>query len=291
MIPTEDRYIAVRNSHAQILKEWLPYKSTALPMDIYQKIFNIDDDIIIITGACGGLGRQIARIILEAGATAVCLDQDSHRLPALVNVLGQKKACDTMVCDVTSSDSISSVLEQVMAKYHRIDALINCAGILGQSHSIFDIEESDWDQVQQVNLKGTWLMSTAVARVMRSQKQGRIVNISSSLGLRSQPQRLHYAASKAGVEHLTRNMALEWAKEGIQVNCLAPGWMNTPMVEDILSGPQGSHWRHTIPLSRAADPEELAGALLLLCSSASSYMTGSILRVDGGYCLNGIASP
>ncbi len=147
----------------------------------------------------------------------------------------------------------------------------------------------EWDAVMTNNLRATWQMSTIIAGYMLDKKiHGRIVNISSSLVGRTQLKRIHYAASKAGVEHLTRDMAIELVKKNIRVNCFAAGWLATPMVKKILDGPEGDHWRKTIPMGRAADPHELTGALLLLASRASSYMTGSVLRVDGGYSYRGI---
>jgi 3-oxoacyl-[acyl-carrier protein] reductase len=136
------------------------------------------------------------------------------------------------------------------------------------------------------------MMATYISKYMiANQLAGRIINISSSLGLRSQLKRIPYATSKAAVEHLTRNLAMELIQHGIRVNCLAPGWMNTNMVKNILAGEEGEKWRASIPMRRAAEPAELAGPLLLLASQASSYMTGTILRVDGGYAYCGIELP
>jgi 3-oxoacyl-[acyl-carrier protein] reductase len=166
--------------------------------------------------------------------------------------------------------------------------LVNSAGILSADNPMFEVQASDWDAVMNVNLKATWQVSKFVADYMIQNKTaGRIVNISSSLGGRSQLKRIDYATSKAGVEHLTRNMAMELVKSNIRVNCLAPRWLATPMVQDILNGPQGPHWRKAIPMGRAANPEELTGSLLLLASKASSYMTGSVLLVDDGYAYRG----
>jgi NAD(P)-dependent dehydrogenase (short-subunit alcohol dehydrogenase family) len=146
--------------------------------------------------------------------------------------------------------------------------------------------------VLNVNLKGTWMVATEVSRYMVEHAiEGRVINISSSLGFRSQLKRVPYATSKAAVEHLTRNVAMELVKHKIRVNCLAPGWMRTEMVKNVLDGPEGEKWRNAIPMRRAADPIELTGALLLLASKASSYMTGTVIRVDGGYSYCGIELP
>jgi NAD(P)-dependent dehydrogenase (short-subunit alcohol dehydrogenase family) len=199
-----------------------------------------------------------------------------------VNVLAQ-------VCDVTRKPDILRLIRNAHDKFGSIDVLINCAGILGLDSFLLAVTEQDWDAILNVNLKGTWMTATEVSRYMVEHViEGSIINISSSLGFRSQLKRVPYAASKAAVEHLTRNMAMELVQYKIRVNCLAPGWMNTDMVKNILDGPEGSRWRNAIPMRRAAEPAELTGALLLLASKASSYMTGTVIRVDGGYSYCGI---
>ncbi len=254
------------------------------------ELFSMDHEVVIVTGAAGGLGSELARILAAANATVVLVDIDEKALAELCHELtSQGLSAIAKVCDITHAQAIETLVEDVDAEYQRIDALVNCAGILGSNEYMFNIEPDEWDAVMNINLKATWQMSTCIASYMLGKKiHGRIVNISSSLGGRAQLKRIHYATSKAGVEHLTRNMAMELVKKNIRVNCLAPGWLATPMVKDILDGPEGKHWRKTIPMGRAADPQELTGALLLLASRASSYMTGSVLRVDGGYSYRGI---
>lgn len=247
-------------------------------------IFSIKNHVVILTGAVGGLGSELAKILVNSGAFVVLVDTNTKKLETLNKNLSSDALIQ--VCDVTNAKEIKNLIANVHKHYQKIDVLINCAGILGADHFIFEIEEPDWDRVMEVNLKGTWLISTLVAKYMvDNQIKGNIVNISSSLGVRTQLKRLHYATSKAAVEHLTRNMAMELIPYGIRVNCLAPGWMATEMVREILEGPEGEKWRQIIPMKREAQPEELIGPLLLLASNASSYMTGAILRVDGGYSL------
>ena len=147
----------------------------------------------------------------------------------------------------------------------------------------------EWNAAMTINLKAPWQISTSIAGCMLGKNiRDRIVNISSSVSGRAQQTRIHYATSKAGVEHLARNMATELVKQKIWVNCLAPGSLSTPIVKDIFDGPEGEHWRKTIPMGRAADPQDLAGAFLLLASRASSFTTGGVLRVDGSYSYRGI---
>jgi len=257
---------------------------------ISNDIFNISDDVIIVTGAGGGLGSELALMLAQAKARVILIDKilsSMDEIASKLNAMGLSYC--KFSCDITDSAMVKSTIKQIYDKYGCIDAIVNCAGILGADDTLFNITEADWNQVMAVNLTGTWLMATEVARYMKNQTSGgRIVNISSSLGGRAQSQRVHYATSKAGIEHLTRNMAMELIDFSIRVNCLAPGWVATPMVASILDGAEGGCWKKSIPMHRAANPKELMGPLLLLVSNASSYMTGSCLRVDGGYSYCGI---
>lgn len=253
--------------------------------------FFLDNQVAIVTGASGGLGQQLVNILLDANAYVVLVDNNKSRLEEFSQKLPSRQIL-SLVGDVSYKNDILKIIANTHQKFGKIDILINCAGVLGPDVSMFNVSENDWDQVMAANVKGTWLASTEIAKYMIEHKiKGSIVNISSSLGLCAQQNRIAYAPSKAAVEHLTRNMAMELVKYNIRVNCLAPGWMNTPMTQSILEGPNGKKWCQVIPMRRAADPEELAGPILLLASQASSYMTGSILRVDGGYSYCGIELP
>lgn len=257
------------------------------------KQFSLQNEVAVVTGAAGGLGRELVKILYDAGASLVLADTNTASLKLFakeIDPLGQRVLIQQ--CDVTNEKDIVCLIKNANSHFNKIDILVNCAGILGSDALLFDLTVADWDRVFDVNLKGSWLAATHVSQYMATQHiEGRIINISSSLGLRSQLKRVPYASSKAAVEHLTRNLAMELVQYRIRVNCLAPGWMNTPMVEEILNGPDGKKWRATIPMGRAADPSELAGPLILLASKASSYMTGTVLRVDGGYAYCGIELP
>lgn len=255
--------------------------------------FSLENRVVMITGATGGLGKELMKIVIAAGAKVVLVDIAKDNLVALNETLDLSEDKYLIhVCDITKKPAIVELITATENKFGRIDVLINSAGVLGPDALMFDIDESDWDKVMNINLKGTWMISTEVARFMvKNHTNGNIINVSSGLGYRSHLRRVAYATSKAGVEHMTRNMAMELVQYGIRVNCLAPGWINTPMVEKILNGPQGKKIRKTIPMRRAADANELMGALLLLASDASSYMTGNILRVDGGLSYCGVEEP
>lgn len=255
--------------------------------------FSLEHQVAVVMGAAGGLGRELVKILADAGASVVLADTDELALMALskeIDPSGKKVLIQK--CDVTKEQDILCLIDHVNSQFKAIDVLVNCAGILGPDELLFDLSEPDWDAVLNVNVKGSWLAAKHISQYMATHHiQGRIVNISSSLGLRSQLKRVPYATSKAAVEHLTRNLAMELVKYDIRVNCLAPGWMNTNMVKEILDGANGQQWRNAIPMGRAANPSELTGPLLLLASKASSYMTGSILRVDGGYSYCGVELP
>lgn len=255
--------------------------------------FSLENQVAVVTGAAGGLGQELVKILLDAGANVVLADLNENKLKTFSNTLdpGSQNTMPVL-CNITKKKDISDLIKRTEDRFSSIDILVNCAGILGNDCPMDEVTEAQWDEVMEINLKGTWLVSTEIAKFMIERAiQGRIINISSSLGLRAQLKRIAYAPSKAGVEHLTRNMAMELVLSKIRVNCLAPGWMNTPMVKELLEGPEGKRWQQAIPMRRAAEPEELAGPLLLLASKASSYMTGTILRVDGGYAYCGIELP
>ena len=238
--------------------------------------FSLENQVAVVTGAAGGLGRELVKILYDAGAHLVLADTDEASLRLVLQATDPTgKRVRIQQCDVTNEQDILSLIEDTNNHFKRIDILVNCAGVLGSDAALFDQTAEDWDRVFDVNLKGSWMAATHISQYMVAQ----------------QLKRVPYASSKAAVEHLTRNMAMELVQYEIRVNCLAPGWMNTPMVEGILNGPNGKKWRAAIPMGRAAEPSELAGPLLLLASMASSYMTGTVLRVDGGYAYCGIELP
>ena len=204
--------------------------------------FLMKDEVTVVTGAGGGLGSELVKILAAAEATVVLVDQNIHLIQTLAENLHQQGGQATAYeCDVTDPEAIKELIASIDKDHGRLDVLVNSAGILGADNPMFEVQAFDWDAVMNVNLKATWQVSTFVADYMiKNQTAGRIVNISSSLGGRSQLKRIHYATSKAGVEHLTRNMAMELVKSNIRVNCLAPGWLATSMGSRHLKWPSRS---------------------------------------------------
>lgn len=246
--------------------------------------FKLRGKTALITGASGGLGWHFARTLAAAGARTILA---ARRLDRLVRLEEEIEAAggDALVTelDVTDAASVESAFDEAQAATGGVDILINNSGVAIGRPAV-DIEEEDWDRVVDTNLKGAWLMARAFARrAIEREAGGSIVNIASILGLRVAKGVAPYSASKAALEHLTGALALEWARYGIRVNTIAPGYFETEMNEGFLDNEAGQATLKRIPLRRAGNVAELDGALLLLAGGASSYMTGSTLVVDGGH--------
>jgi len=243
----------------------------------------LDGKIALITGAGSGIGRQLAKTLSGAGATVVLAARRKEKLQETANEVDA--AGGTAHCvdlDVTSSDSIRDCFAKTLADVGTPDVLVNNAGVAKQNY-LLDQTEEEWDIVLDTDLKGVFMVGQAAARAMiAAEKPGSIVNIASILGLAVAKSLAPYCAAKAGVVSLTRTMALEWVRHGIRVNGIAPGYFMTEMNEDQLRSKEGEYLKKMIPMRRIGDLDELGGPLLLLATDAGSYMTGSIITVDGG---------
>jgi len=245
--------------------------------------FDLSGKAAIVTGASSGLGRHAARSLAAAGAKVALA---ARRLEPLVELEKQIAARDgraiPLRLDVTDPASVADCVKAAETELGPISILVNNAGI-GDSKPALEVSEADWDGVVDTNLKGAWLMAQAVAEHMtRLGHGGSIVNIASILGLAGSGQVAPYCASKGGLVNLTRALAVEWARHGIRVNALAPGYIETDINRGFLNSASGEALRQRVPLRRFGNADDLDGALLLLASDAGRYITGSVLVVDGG---------
>jgi NAD(P)-dependent dehydrogenase (short-subunit alcohol dehydrogenase family) len=249
-------------------------------------LFDVSKEIVLITGASQGLGRQFARVLSAHGAAVVLAARQTSKLKSLeeeIKAKGGRAAAVAM--DVTDTASIASAIDAAEAALGPVTVLINNAGIAVEKTAI-DQTEADWDAVIGANLKGAYFTATEIARRMIARKQdGNIVNIASVLGFGVMKFLSPYTISKAGIVQATKAMALELAGSRIRVNALAPGYIDTEMNHDFWATPAGEKLTKRIPQRRVGSESDLDGAILLLASSASRYMTGSVVTVDGGFLL------
>jgi NAD(P)-dependent dehydrogenase (short-subunit alcohol dehydrogenase family) len=251
-------------------------------------LLNLEGKTAIVTGAAGGLGSVVAVGLAKQGARIVLADiADSGLEKTLEDV---RKAGGPALCihaDVTSRKSVQAMMDQAVKAFDRIDILINNAGISARGPAE-SLEESDWDRVIAVNLKGPFLCSQAAGRVMIGQKAGSIVNVASVVGQRGLLHRhdlaVAYCCSKGGLIQLTKALAAEWACHGIRVNAVAPTYLQTDLTNHLFENPDfKSFVLGKIPLGRLPTPQEVVGAVAFLASEASSMVTGHVLDIDGGW--------
>lgn len=231
--------------------------------------------VVVVTGASGGIGRATCAAFLERGATVVGLDRT---LPADGGVAG----VEHRVVDVTDVARIRSTTDAIVEQYGHIDVWVNNAGSLSRTPSL-DLEPEAWDATLDVNLRGTFFGAQAAARHMSERGSGSIVNLSSYAGIKARPNCADYAAAKAGIAHLTACLALEWGPLGIRVNCIAPGYVDTPMSAWMHADPvQKELLLGRTPIGRLGEPEDIARAVVYLAGEDASFVTGQVLLVDGG---------
>lgn len=247
-------------------------------------LFDLSGQAALVTGASGGLGRHFAIALARAGAkVALC----ARRADRLAEVAREIQAMDgsamPIVMDVIDAHSVRDGVAAAETELGSLSILVNNSGVADAGAGFLEQDEADWDRVVDTNLKGAWLVAREVARHMaRLGHGGRIVNVGSILGARATAGVPAYAASKAGLVQLTRAMAVELARHDIRVNALAPGYVETDLNRKFLGSPAGQAMLKRIPGRRFGRMEDLDGALLLLASGASAYMTGSVITVDGG---------
>lgn len=242
----------------------------------------------LVTGAAGGIGLAIAERLNQGGARIVACDRDQTRLEAAARGLAPDAIA--VAGDIGTEDGVETLVADAIAQAGSIDILVNGAGIAEPIVRTVDQKLPDWQRVMDVNLRGTFLVSRAVGRHLLARKAGgAIVNIASVAGIVGIPGSNGYGVSKAAIVHLTRTMATEWARKGIRVNCIAPGYIDAPMAMEMFA--DGRVDRKLIekrtPVGRLGRPDEIADAVAFLASRASSFITGVTLPVDGGWCAYG----
>jgi NAD(P)-dependent dehydrogenase (short-subunit alcohol dehydrogenase family) len=252
-------------------------------------IFDLTGRHVLVTGASSGLGRHFAGMLGKAGAR---LTLGARRAEALAQTVAAVEAAggqaQAVVMDVSDRTGIEAALDQAEARFGPVRVLVNNAGITATTPTL-DLTEEEWDGVLDTNLKGVFLVAQAVAkRMVAARSGGCIVNVASILGLRVAGGLAPYAASKAAVIQLTKSMALDWARHGIRVNALAPGYVRTELNEAFFESEPGKALIKRVPQRRLGEASELDGALLLLASDAGSYMTGSVIAADGGHLVSGL---
>jgi len=244
----------------------------------------LEKKVAVVTGAARGIGREIALSFARAGADVSAWDVDGEELKSLGSEIEEAgRRFLGLEVDVSESDHVKKAVENVLDGFSRIDILLNNAGIT-RDNLIIRMSDSDWDSVINVNLKGVFNCTRAVVRVMLKQKKGRIVNISSVIGIFGNAGQSNYAASKGGIISFTKSIAKELASRGITVNAIAPGFIDTEMTRS-LSDEIKEKYVQTIPLRRMGSVEDVAELALFLVSDEASYITGETIRVDGGLAI------
>jgi len=245
----------------------------------------LQNKVAIITGGGRGIGRSIAREFADNGAHIVLFDiafpEDFEKFAEEIRAMGSKIA--TRKLDITNTIDVDTACDQIAAEMGRIDILVNNAGIT-RDKLLMRMTDDDWDLVMKVNLKGAFLMSRAVAKTMVRQRKGKMINIASVVGLLGNAGQANYSASKAGMIGMTKSLAKELGGRNINVNCVAPGFVETDMTH-VLSDEQRALFLNVIPLKRGCTPTEIAGTVVFLASEKSDYITGQVISVDGGMAM------
>ena len=254
---------------------------------MYLEKFRLDGQVAVVTGAAKGIGFAVADALSEAGAHVVLTDINGAGAADSAQVLIRKgRKATAMALNVADPSEVEAVAEKVIEKFGKVDVLVNNAGIALSFIPAEEMDDATWHKVIDVNLNGVFYCCRAFGRGMLARKSGVVINVGSmSAEIVNYPQeQVNYNASKAGVHHLTRSLAAEWASRGVRVNAVAPTYVETDLTRVEVQKPEIlKHWIDGTPMARLGQPEEIASVILFLASDSASLMTGSIVSVDGGY--------
>jgi NAD(P)-dependent dehydrogenase (short-subunit alcohol dehydrogenase family) len=254
----------------------------------YEK-FQLDGKVAVVVGGSSGIGRTLALGLAQAGADVVSSARRIELVEKLANEiesLGRRSL--RVTCDVSDRESLEQLLKACLDAFGHVDILVNAAGITKRAPTL-DFSEADWNRILETNLTGTLRACQVFGRHMLERRYGRIINIASMSTFLGLYEVSAYGASKAGLASLTKQLAVEWASQGVCVNAIAPGWFRTPLSEKLLVGTgRGQEVLMRTPMKRFGELEELVGAAIFLASDAASFVTGTVLPVDGGFLASGV---
>ena len=242
------------------------------------------DEIVFITGSNRGIGKSIAEGFAKEGALVIILGRDGKAADQTRDELIKKGfKAESYACDVTNAQNVLEIVNKILDIHKRIDILVNNAGIT-KDNLLLRMSESDWDDVMRINLKGVFNCTKVISKVMLKAQKGRVINISSIIGITGNPGQANYAASKAGIIGFTKAVAREIASRGITVNAVAPGYIETDMTAQLKEATRNEILKN-IPLGRLGSAQDVAGVCLFLASKEADYITGQTIIVDGGLAI------
>jgi NAD(P)-dependent dehydrogenase (short-subunit alcohol dehydrogenase family) len=249
------------------------------------ELFRLDGHVAVVTGGSKGLGKAMAAALAGAGANVVIVSRHHAEAQAAAEAIqsGASRECLAVEADVAQRAGVDHLVRETQRRFGHLDILVNNAGI-NRRAAIENLDERDMREVWETNVLGPWLLCRAVAAPMKAQRWGRVINIGSLVSTVAIAERTPYASSKGAIAGLSRTLALEWATTGITVNTISPGPFYTEMNEALANDPERFNWfTSRVPMGRWGQPDELAGAVVFLASEASSFVTGAMLMVDGGW--------
>jgi 2-dehydro-3-deoxy-D-gluconate 5-dehydrogenase len=248
-----------------------------------QPLFDLTGKVAAITGATRGIGRSMAIALAEAGADIALLQRTPEQTDVKEEIEQIGRKCFIISCNLENKEEVKSAIPNVISIFGKIDILVNNAGIQRRSPSV-DFSESDWDDVLNINLKVVWLLCQEAGRYMVSKGEGKIINVASLLSFQGGYTVPAYAAAKGGVAQLTKALSNEWAKQGVNVNAIVPGYIATDMNTALINDPiRSQQILDRIPAERWGNPEDFMGTVVYLSSNASNYVHGHLVAVDGGW--------